>query len=112
MENNECTYGFVDENNILIQVANFIENDFETIERVKNEYQAFAFYKMNLEKESPVLNIAYWNGTRFLLPSQFPSWVWNEELNSWVAPVPIPDDGKPYFWSEETLSWIEFNIAE
>lgn len=36
------------------------------------------------------------------------SWTWNEELVSWVAPVAVPNDGYPYLWDENTLSWVPF----
>ena len=36
------------------------------------------------------------------------SWIWNEELISWVAPKAAPQDGKPYIWDEEIQDWILF----
>lgn len=36
------------------------------------------------------------------------SWVWNEELVSWVAPIDPPTDGLPYLWNDETESWDPF----
>jgi len=36
------------------------------------------------------------------------SWVWNEELISYISPVAPPDDGFPYLWNEDTTSWIPF----
>jgi hypothetical protein len=36
------------------------------------------------------------------------SWVWNEELVSWVAPIDPPTDGFPYLWNDETESWDPF----
>jgi hypothetical protein len=107
----EVTYGFVDENNILFATAIFVDGDTETIDRVKNEYSASACYKMDLEKELALFGTAYWNGSRFLLPSPYPSWIFDEELNDWVAPVPQPefDPENPvlYVWNEEILNWEE-----
>lgn len=107
---NEITYGFVDSNNILIQTAVCIENDIETLDRVKNEFSAFNYYKMNLEKELSLLNISYWTGTRFCLPSPYPSWLFDEDLNEWKAPVPYPtiEEGSDeiYTWDENTTSWL------
>lgn len=106
---NEVTYGFVDENNILTSTAVFIDGDTETIERVKNEFNAHACYKMDLEKELALLGSAYWNGSRFLWPSPYPSWVFNYEINDWEAPVAPPafdpEDPKVYLWDEKSLSW-------
>jgi hypothetical protein len=43
----------------------------------------------------------------FIPPQTFPSWNLNEETCLWEAPVPMPNDGKDYFWNESTLSWQE-----
>jgi hypothetical protein len=40
------------------------------------------------------------------LAKPYPSWVL-DETNTWIAPVPMPDDGKEYEWSEFDLSWVE-----
>jgi hypothetical protein len=108
---NEVTYGFVDEDGILQETAVFIDGDTVTLERVKEEFSAHAYYKMNLEKELALIGVAYWAGSRFLLPSPYPSWVFNEEINDWEAPIPYPtlneEDPKYYVWNEATTSWVE-----
>jgi len=43
----------------------------------------------------------------FIPPSPFPSWTLNEDTCLWDAPAPKPDDGKPYYWNEATLAWVE-----
>jgi len=35
----------------------------------------------------------------FIPPKPFNSWVLND--------VAMPDDGKPYYWNEDTTSWVE-----
>jgi hypothetical protein len=106
----EVTYGFVDENGILKETAIFIDGDTTTLERVKEEFSAHAYYKMNLEKELALLGIAYWGGSRFLLPSPYPSWIFNEDKNNWESPVPYPtiEEGSDerYSWDENTTSWL------
>jgi hypothetical protein len=42
----------------------------------------------------------------FLPPKEFDSWVLDQNLFYWVAPVPYPQDGKKYDWNETSLSWI------
>lgn len=42
----------------------------------------------------------------FYAPQPFASWTLNEDTCLWNAPVAYPDDGKPYYWDEDTLSWI------
>jgi hypothetical protein len=36
-------------------------------------------------------------------PSPFPSWIWDESVQDYVAPTPDPDDGSE--WDEESQSW-------
>jgi hypothetical protein len=43
----------------------------------------------------------------FYAPQPFASWTLNEDTCLWNAPVAYPDDGKPYAWDEDTLSWVE-----
>lgn len=43
----------------------------------------------------------------FILPKPFSSYILNEELGVWDPPIPCPEDGKRYKWSEEDLNWIE-----
>lgn len=43
----------------------------------------------------------------FIPPKPFNSWVLNETSCLWDAPVAMPDDGKPYYWNEDTLNWVE-----
>lgn len=45
----------------------------------------------------------------FIPPKPFNSWVLDEETCLWIAPVPIPNDGKFYTWNEQTTSWVESN---
>lgn len=43
----------------------------------------------------------------FIPPRPFESWLVNENTCLWEAPVVYPIDGKPYYWDESTLSWVE-----
>ena len=42
----------------------------------------------------------------FIVPKPFPSWVLDENVMRWFAPVPMPSEGGPWTWDEATLSWI------
>lgn len=44
----------------------------------------------------------------FIPPQPYPSWTLNEDTCLWDAPIPMPQDGKPYDWDESTTSWVEF----
>lgn len=43
----------------------------------------------------------------FIPPKPYPSWILNENTCHWETPIPYPDDGKKYYWDEDTVSWIE-----
>lgn len=45
----------------------------------------------------------------FYAPKPFASWTLNEESCIWEAPVPYPDETKPYKWDETNQEWIEIN---
>lgn len=43
----------------------------------------------------------------FIPPKPYESWVLDEETCLWMAPSPMPKDGKIYLWHEPSLSWAE-----
>ena len=46
----------------------------------------------------------------FISPKQYNSWIFDEEMCVWKAPVDQPDITNPWIWNEETLSWDEFPL--
>lgn len=42
----------------------------------------------------------------FMEPKPAPSWVLDENVMRWFAPVPMPSEGGPWTWDEATLSWV------
>tara|TARA_R110000824_G_scaffold401625_1_gene613174 strand:+ start:969 stop:1355 length:387 start_codon:yes stop_codon:yes gene_type:complete len=46
------------------------------------------------------------NKDAFIPKQPYDSWVLNETTCTWDSPVPLPDDGKIYYWDEDTISWI------
>lgn len=46
----------------------------------------------------------------FIPPKPFESWTLNEETCQWESPLPYPEDGSIYVWSEEKTSWSEVEI--
>lgn len=46
----------------------------------------------------------------FIPPQPYPSWVLNEDTCLWEAPIPQPNDGEKYFWSEDILNWEKIII--
>lgn len=45
-------------------------------------------------------------GGAFIPPQPFPSWVLNPDTALWDAPTPRPEEGGPYTWDEDTLTWV------
>ena len=47
-----------------------------------------------------------WDGTGFAALQPYPSWALDGDY-LWQPPTPKPDDGNPYYWDEDTTSWVE-----
>lgn len=43
----------------------------------------------------------------FIPPKPFDSWLLDEDTCLWEAPIPYPQDDKPYRWDEENQAWAE-----
>jgi hypothetical protein len=41
----------------------------------------------------------------FIPPCLHKSWTLNEQTCLWEPPVPMPSDGKKYYWDEESQNW-------
>ena len=42
----------------------------------------------------------------FVSPQPYPSWTLDAN-HDWQPPTPMPSEGGPWVWDEETLSWVE-----
>ena len=108
----EINYGFVDTNNLLIGTSVCVEGDIETIERVKQEYSASAYYP--IADVAAVVDSSIWTGEYFTPGSPYPSWVWDTNLALWQPPIPYPEisveSTDVYDWDEDTTSWVLFYI--
>ena len=111
----------LDENNIVLQVI-VVSNDDAPTEAV-----GIIFCQSLLGADTRWVQTSYNNNFRvryagigftydsaldvFISPSPFHSWKLNSETTNWEAPVPYPDDGKQYFWDEETFNWVPYNVS-
>jgi hypothetical protein len=43
----------------------------------------------------------------FIPPQPYSSWTLNPDTALWDAPTPMPAEGGPYVWDEDTLAWVE-----
>jgi hypothetical protein len=53
-----------------------------------------------------------WDGVGFAAPQPFASWSLNEDTYLWEAPTPMPTDGAPYAWNEDSQEWVEITVSE
>jgi hypothetical protein len=42
--------------------------------------------------------------------SAYDNFVFDTETNTWIPPIPYPDDGKSYFWSLDQAKWLELKV--
>lgn len=103
-------YGLVNNENILIEYFKIDTENIEILEELKTKYNATNAYKMDLSKEVASIGETYWNGSRFVVPSPYPSWIFNEEENKWEPPFSAPIADGVYKWDEETVSWITIEV--
>jgi hypothetical protein len=68
-------------------------------------------YNGNIRKNYAGIGYTY-DSTKdaFIAPKPFASWVLDETICRWNAPVAYPTDGKNYYWDEPTVSWLESTI--
>lgn len=104
-------HAFIDENNIVIQVSAFQEQDHDTpfLEELRvfhNSKQVVCCCVFGLPNVG-----ATWTGTEFIPASPYPSWVWNYELKKWEAPIPMPLDYENheafFIWFEPNKTWVK-----
>jgi len=43
---------------------------------------------------------------KFIAPQPFPSWALDSN-DDWQPPTAMPDDGKKYYWDEDSKAWKE-----
>ena len=112
----------IDENNIVLRVIVVNNNDCLDADGNESESVGIAFCKGLLGGEwlQTSYNATFRKnyagiGSRydetldaFISPKPYDSWILNDETAKWEAPVAMPDDGKDYYWDEETTSWVEF----
>lgn len=118
-------YAKLDENNIVQQVV-VVSNEHEIKNGIEDETTGIAFcvaltghqnwkktsYNNNIRKQYASIGFTY-DPIKdvFISPRPYPSWNLDENLD-WQPPVPKPQDGNIYVWSEFTLSWEIVSIPE
>jgi hypothetical protein len=111
-------YAFLDENNIVTEVITGIDET-DLIEGLDTEtwYGNFrgqtckrTSYNGNMRGIYAGIGYSYNEEEDiFVTPQPYPSWTRNG--SGWKAPVERPTDENMYTWNEETLSWVEAELA-
>ena len=106
----------IDTNNLPPEFASFtrietpVEGAYEVYEGVEYQLQEDGSYMdvhstrdMTVEEKTAKQAVvkADWEA------NGFDSWIFNEDTCRFDPPEPYPDDGKVYYWDEDTLSWVE-----
>ena len=47
----------------------------------------------------------------FIPPKPYNSWLLDENTCNWNPPTPMPTDGKPYAWDENSLTWTQITLG-
>ena len=99
-------YAFI-KNEQVLNIAVFEDPTNELLNHFKNELELDSII---LATDKATIGGTY-DGTKFWLSQPYPSWVKDQDLNEWVAPVSQPefDPENPvsYVWNEEILNWEE-----
>lgn len=111
----------LDQNNVVLQVI--VLKDSDTVDSTGNESEKIGVdfcsslfggrwvqtsYNATFRKNYAGIGFIFdENLNAFIPPKPFESWVLNEEECQWHSPVMPPEDGMPYLWNEQSLSWIQ-----
>jgi hypothetical protein len=96
----EQKYGFIKDGNV-INVAVF---DNPTEELLNIFIAEFNLDAIILGNDKTQVGGTY-DGENFWRLKPYQSWIKNEEINEWVAPVDYPLDGNKYIWDETIQDW-------
>jgi hypothetical protein len=116
----------LNDQNIVLQVIVIHNNDCLDDMGMESEAKGIAFcnslipgnwiqtsYNATIRKNYAGIGFTYdQQRDAFIAPKPFTSWILNETTCQWEAPVPYPNDEKPYVWDEESLQWIEVPLPK
>ena len=71
---------------------------------LKKVFSDMYIFNIKNKKYKVFINDFYENG-EFYPPKPFNSWIFNDELRCWQAPINHPKNCDPMIWNEESLSW-------
>lgn len=111
----------LDENNVVLRVIVVDNKDTSDENGVEKEEIGITFcenllggrwkqtsYNGNMRKRYACAGDSYNEQLDAFIPKKpYDSWIFNHTTVDWEAPVLYPDDGKQYYWNENTLSWVD-----
>jgi hypothetical protein len=107
------SYAFLNKDGIVLVVYLYDPNDSNLsllLEQTKNDLNADDVKSC---KDHGFASIGWHlHNNTFYPPQPYPSWIRNEELETWDSPVPYPINDindeivEFYTWNEETLNWV------
>jgi hypothetical protein len=114
----------IDGNNIVIRVIVVNNNDCLNSDGEEDEAVGIAFcksllngewiqtsYNANFRKNYAGIGYRYdADRDAFIPPSPYNSWILNEETARWDPPSPMPTDGNIYYWDEENVAWLQYQL--
>lgn len=64
-------------------------------------------YNHNFRKNYAIIEGTYSQTLdAFIAPKPYDSWILNESTCQWDPPIAYPNDGKTYYWDEDTQEWV------
>jgi len=109
-------YAFLDSNNVVTEVI-VGKDETDTTHDWEQFYGEFrgqvckrTSYNGNIRKNYAGIGFTYdKDRDAFIPPKPYASWVLDESICRWDAPISMPTDDKMYTWNEETINWIMIN---
>ena len=114
----------IDGNNIVIRVIVVNNNDCLNSNGEEEEAVGIAFcksllggewvqtsYNANFRKNYAGIGYRYdADRDAFVPPTPYNSWILNEETARWDPPSPMPNDDNIYYWNEEQVAWLQYQL--
>ena len=107
-------YAFLDENNIVTEIIVGIDENtkIENLDteiwygNFRNQICKRTSYNATIRKNFAGIGYKYDEALdAFIPPKPYASWLLDEIICQWKAPIDYPNDGQTYTWNEENIEW-------
>jgi len=119
-------YAVLDENNIVVDMFVGKDEDEIVLDENGNPYNWEVYYGAKRTSYNTFHGVHKLGGTplrmnyaglgytydeskdAFIPPKPFPSFLFDEQICDWKAPIQVPnEEGKFFVWNEEIINWVE-----